>query len=79
MKGDTSALFGNLRLLAQKKGFLVYNIYIRRAGIGIAYVSIRDAKRAPFPEFISVYRYWPTLRKAVVGEIKAWQGDRGTT
>ena len=71
-KTDIDVLFRRLRLLAQKKGFVVYNIYIRRAGVGIAYVQ--DRVTNPQPNEITVFSYHRGLRGAIVGELKAWEG-----
>jgi hypothetical protein len=71
-KTDIDVLFRRLRLLAQKKGFVVYNICIRNAGVGIAYARFRVTD--PEPNEITVFDYHRGLRGAIVGELKAWEG-----
>jgi len=77
---DTSALLWELRLIVGRKNLAVYNIYVRRAGYGISYAKAADVDTKSdcemFTHGSTVYHYYPTLRRAVVGEIKMWKGKR---
>jgi hypothetical protein len=75
---DTSTLLKELRLLMGHKGLAVYDIHVRKAGYGISYanpVEIDFKTGSPFAVDATVYTYYPTLRKAVIGELKAWKGE----
>jgi len=75
---DTSMLLKELRLLVGHRGLAVYDIYVRRAGYGISYakpVEIDSKAGSPFSVDATVYRYYPTLRQAVIGELRAWKGE----
>ena len=70
---DTSVLFERLRRKAAEKGFSVYNIYVRNAGVGIAYTDVQN--RAPMPGEVTVYAYRKNLREAIEYELKALSGS----
>ena len=77
---DTSALLNKLRVLVGKQNLSVYSINIRRAGYGILYAG--DANPEVPREVgsvvtMTVYTYYPTLRKAVIGELIAMSEPGG--
>ena len=64
---DTEDLLTELMLLAGDRDMAVYDIHIRKAGFGIGYALYAgaggDIRRA-------VFQYYPSLRRAVIGEIE---------
>ena len=71
---DTSVLFERLRRKAAKMGLAVYNVYVRKAGVGISYV--RTSEESPEP---LVYAYEKTLRKAVRYELGVLSSKNGSS
>ena len=70
---DTSTLLNKLRILVGKQNLSVYSINIRRAGYGILYAGDAnpEAREVGSVVTMTVYKYYPTLRKAVIGELLA--------
>lgn len=67
---DTSVMFERLRRKAASKGFVVFEIYVRNAGIGIAYTKVQGRK--PEPGEVTVFAYKKNLRAAIEYELKMW-------
>lgn len=68
---DTSELMEKLREMVGKKGLAVYNIHVCRAGYGISYANgDRESVGGVLRVKTVVYHYHPTLRKAVLAEMR---------
>ena len=66
-------LFKRLVSVAESKGFTIHDICFRVAGVGVLWCDqkrLNELGNARYKESLVVYRYYPTLRKAVEAEIK---------
>jgi hypothetical protein len=76
-RADTSVLFRRLRLAAQENEYVLYNVLVRRAGIGFAYVEtgkVCDGETDVFSKSIVFCYHRGSLRNAVKRELERWRG-----
>lgn len=73
-KAETSVLFRRLRLRAQKNGYVLYNVLVRKAGIGFSYVEDGSCVDAEHIRPTVFCYHDGSLRSAVIGELERWSG-----